>query len=220
MRRFLDLTIILVTLPILVPMATILVIVKLFCDGRPIFYNSTRIGRLGAEITVFKFRTMILDRSIITEEIQKYNGGGFEAIPLSSRVYTDAGRVLEKFQLVELPQILNIFLNQMSFIGYRPLPQEHLKELKNLVGVKLVNERQRYSPGVTGFAQLIGKNNLTPIARLKIEIAEAQFFDNKQKVFLKLFIYIYLIFATISLVLAGKIPFLKPICNKYITQDI
>lgn len=218
MRRFLDIFFLLTLLPILLPIILIAIPLKVIFDGLPILYLSKRIGRNQKDFLVFKFRTMILDRNIITNEVAKNSKGGFEAIPISSIVYTNVGRVFEKLQIVEMPQLINIFLGQMSFVGYRPLPNSHINILKTELGLTLVYMRHKSIPGITGFAQLIGKANLTNAERIKIEIDEASFFDTRGNWISKIFVYIYLILFTGLLLVLGKAPYVKTIYRVLILQ--
>jgi lipopolysaccharide/colanic/teichoic acid biosynthesis glycosyltransferase len=218
MRRFLDIFFLLALFPILLPLILISIPLKMIFDGLPIFYLSKRIGRNKKDFLVFKFRTMILDRNIIANEVAKNSKGGFEAIPISSVVYTNAGRLFEKLQIVEMPQLINIFFGQMSFVGYRPLPNSHINILNSELGLTLVDMRHKSIPGITGFAQLIGKANLTNAERIKIEIDEASFFDARGNWISKIFVYIYLILFTGLLLISGKAPYVKTIYRALILK--
>lgn len=218
MRRFLDIFCLLFIVPMVIPLILISIPLKIILDGFPVFYLSKRVGMNEKDFLIFKFRTMIRDKNIISNEVNKYNEGGFESIPISSRVYTTAGKVFEKLQMVEVPQLINIFLGQMSFVGYRPLPNSHINILKSELGLTLVNNRHKSIPGITGFAQLIGKANLTNAERLKIEIDEALFFNARGKWAAKIFVYFYLLLSTGFLITLGRAPFVKTIYSVLILQ--
>jgi hypothetical protein len=91
---------------------------------------------------------------------------GYLDIPLSCEVYTPIGRILERLQIVELPQLLNVLIDGMSLVGNRPLPKENLELLAQFPAW----EKRFESPGgITGIAQIVGKLNLTPATRLRLE---------------------------------------------------
>jgi len=176
MKRFLDVVLVLLALAVWLPLLLTIGLVKFMADGSPLLYLSQRVGRGGVPFTVFKFRTMVDDPNFIKEQISKLGKVGFEAIPLDSPVYTRAGRVFERLQFVELPQLFNVLKGDMSLIGYRPLPESHVSALEQSLGSVSVARRHTYAPGITGFAQLSGKSELSNQSRLAIEIAEANFF--------------------------------------------
>jgi lipopolysaccharide/colanic/teichoic acid biosynthesis glycosyltransferase len=175
-KRFLDVLLVVLAMPVWLPLLAIIGLVKFAADGSPLLYLSQRIGRGGEPFTVFKFRTMVDDPAFIQDQISRLGKIGFEAIPLDSPVYTKAGRVFERLQFVELPQLLNILRGDMSLIGYRPLPKGHVDALEQTLGRDAVLRRHIYAPGITGFAQLTGKALLSNESRLEIEVREAAFF--------------------------------------------
>lgn len=177
-QRLLDLGITLLALPLWLPVLVVVGLVKFAIDGSPLLYLSKRVGRAERSFTVYKFRTMVDDPEYIKNEISKLAKVGFEAIPIDSPVYTRAGRIFERLQLVELPQLLNVLKGDMSLVGYRPLPSGHVSELQQTFGRERVADRHNHTPGITGLAQLSGKVKLNNAERLAIEIAEAEFFSS------------------------------------------
>lgn len=217
MKRFLDLSLVFITLPLWLPLLVTLGLLKLLADGFPLFYLSKRIGRHGVPFTVYKFRTMVDDPQFIQDQIARLGRVGFEAIPLDNPVYTKAGRIYERLQLVELPQLLNILKGDMSLIGYRPLPKSHTTALGQVVGSGRVAQRHLGAPGITGFAQLSGKSMLNNQARLEIEIAEARFFVvNSWLTCVKA--YFSILFSTLSYVAFGSSERAIRLRNKYLFQ--
>jgi lipopolysaccharide/colanic/teichoic acid biosynthesis glycosyltransferase len=91
---------------------------------------------------------------------------GYLDIPLECEVYTPIGRVLERLQLVESLQLINIIFNGISLIGNRPLPKRNIEILKKFNGW----EGRFDSPsGITGISQVVGKLNLQPRDRIELE---------------------------------------------------
>lgn len=220
MRRFLDIVVLLLALPILFPLLFFAFLIKLMVDGNPVFYNSVRLGKSRVPILVFKFRTMVVDRDFVTKEVKRYSDGGFEAIPLSSSVYTSIGRVYERTQLVETPQIINVIRGEMSFVGYRPLPISHYELLCQNVGEHLTNLRFAHQPGLTGIAQLFGKSNLTYMQRVQIEINEGLFYDSNGMFFHKFVLYFYSLIGTLFYLLLGKAPLVGLVYKKIIVRNL
>ncbi len=208
MIRFYDISFAILFSPIYLTIIIIGSVLKLIIDGRPIFYISKRCIKNLEEIKVYKFRTMITDRIIIEDEVKKYTKNGFETIPLESIIYTPLGRFYEKFQIVEMPQFLNILSGDLSLVGYRPLPEKNIKRLINDLGSDLVVQRHKYNAGLTGYTQLIGKINLSPSQRLFLEIKLGKdLYESGLKKATKT--YFSLIFDTLILVIFDKTVFIS-----------
>ena len=141
MIKSLDVILAILVLSIISIIILPLVLIKLIIDGFPFFYCSNRVGLSGKTIRIYKFRTMINSKSAIDNYINSLNNHGFQKIPLGAPIYTSLGRFFERFQIVELPQLINILFGQMSFIGYRPLPEKLVLELKEEMGNKIIDLR-------------------------------------------------------------------------------
>jgi len=161
---------------------SILILVKLIMDGRPLFYNSKRIGINGKSFTVYKFRTMVNDREFIENYLKQIYSYGFEKIPHDAIVYTKMGRIFEKFQIVEFLQIFNVLEGKMSLIGYRPLPVLRVLQLEEQLGTEKLNLRHSVLPGITGLSQIVGKSNLSNEKRIAVEVAYNNFFKSKSQI--------------------------------------
>jgi len=167
LKRSLD---ILIAVPLLLMSAPILLgaaILLLLTEGLPIFYVSTRYIGLNRPIRVIKFRTMARDACSPKYELkERFMRDGYLDIPLDCEVYTPIGRILERLQIVELPQLLNVLIHGMSLVGNRPLPKENMELLARFPAW----EKRFESPGgITGISQVVGKLNLTPAKRLRLE---------------------------------------------------
>jgi lipopolysaccharide/colanic/teichoic acid biosynthesis glycosyltransferase len=125
------------------------VAIKLTSRG-PVFFRQTRIGMGGDPFEVVKFRTML--------------AGPNPLIPDDSRI-TSAGRVLRRFSIDELPQLLNVAHSEMSIVGPRPaLPQQ--AELYDA----LQRQRLAVRPGLTGWAQVNGRNAIPWAERITLDL--------------------------------------------------
>lgn len=110
MKRFLDLVFSFLALIIFSPVFLIIVITVVFGSGFPVFFIQQRIGVNGKPFNIIKFRTMTTSR--------EHRQGSFDAGD-STRV-TRVGKLLRRTKFDELPQLLNVFLGEMSFVGPRP----------------------------------------------------------------------------------------------------
>jgi len=110
MKRAFDLFFSAVGLCFAAPLLLILsAVVKLDSKG-PVFYRGLRVGRFGKEFRIFKFRTMVVDADKI---------GGPSSAANDPRI-TRVGRLLRRYKLDELPQLINVLKGEMSFVGPRP----------------------------------------------------------------------------------------------------
>ena len=143
MWRLLQVVISFLLLIILFPLLLIIVIVLLFRP--PVFFRQERIGKGNKPFVLLKFRTMTPLKNNETL-----------ADPHGTARITPAGRFLRRFSLDELPQLWNILRGDMNLVGPRPLPVEYLERMDE--GVR---KRHRVRPGITGWAQVNGRNALT-----------------------------------------------------------
>ena len=172
-------------------------IISLLMQGWPIFYISKRMVGLNKVVKIVKFRTMVKDAKSEKYSLEKkYMKDGYLDIPLDSPVYTRFGRILEKTQLVEVPQVFAVLLGKISFVGNRPLPENNIEILKRKYPE---NWKIRFqSPaGVTGISQVVGKFGLTSQQRLELECLYSKVYQKGNV--LKADAYIF--FSTIILLL-------------------
>lgn len=137
--------------------ALISAILYISLKGTP-FFMQERNGYEGSVFRVIKFRTM-------TDEKDKYG----KLLPNAKRL-TFIGRILRRSSLDEIPQLINIIKGNMSFIGPRPLPVRYYSFFND-------EEQKRFSvlPGISGLAQVSGRNNLMWDERLAKDI---EYVDN------------------------------------------
>lgn len=156
MKRFFDLAMACFLLCFLsVPIFIVGLIVKLTSEG-PVLYWSDRVGINNSIFRMPKFRTMRIDTPAIATHLMK-----------NPDIYlTSTGSFLRKFSLDELPQLYSILKGDISFVGPRPalFNQDDLVELRTRKGI------HRLMPGITGWAQVNGRDEL-PIP-VKVEFDE------------------------------------------------
>jgi exopolysaccharide biosynthesis polyprenyl glycosylphosphotransferase len=157
LKRAFDLVVSLLVLVLGTPL-WLLVALAIKLDSRgPILYRDRRVGVGEREFGMLKFRTMVRDADARQEELEERNeaAGALFKIRRDPRV-TRVGRLLRRFSLDEMPQLLNVLRGQMSLVGPRPLPVRDYMKLEAW-------HRKRYLvlPGITGLWQISGRSNLT-----------------------------------------------------------
>lgn len=141
MLRFLDIIFSIVAILILSPLLILVMIVLAVTGEREIFYRQARVGRGGKIFRVYKFATMIKNSS-------KF-GTGFITTKNDPRVLP-VGRILRKTKLNEFPQIFNILLGDMSFVGPRPQVPMHF----DIYPEHVKTELNKIRPGLTGMGSI------------------------------------------------------------------
>ena len=152
LKRFLDFIIaLLCCILFLVPIIIIAICIKIDSKG-PILFKQARTGKNGKSFMLYKFRSMIKDN-----DVHDFTCGD---------QHTRVGIFLRKFSLDELPQIINILKGEMSFIGPRPWIPDYYENMTE-------EQKHRYDvlPGVSGLAQIKGRNNISIINKIKYDLA-------------------------------------------------
>ncbi len=155
-KYVLDKLLALILIIILFPLWIIIMIAIKLDDGGPIFFTQERLGENGKTFKIFKFRTMLVDADKFLDE----NG----RVTRKNRI-TRMGKFLRKLSLDELPQLINIIKGDMSIIGPRPALPSHLPRY-----TEWQKRRLLMKPGVTGLAQINGRNTLKWSKRIEYDI--------------------------------------------------
>ena len=142
------------------------ILVKCSSKG-PVFYGHKRVGKNGKMFKVWKFRSMKndprpLEEILTPEQLEEYRRD-FK-VTNDPRV-TKIGKFIRKTSLDELPQLWNIFIGQMSVIGWRPILTEELERYGENKELLL-----KVRPGLTGFWASHGRSNTTYEDRIKMEL--------------------------------------------------
>lgn len=170
-KRGLDVVLSFCCLLLLSPLFLILIILVFLTSGHPVFFRQERPGLHGRPFGMIKFRSMI------TETVDA------SGQPLSNDVrVTRIGRFLRKTSLDELPELINILVGDMSFVGPRPLLMKYLP-----CYTEEEMHRHDVRPGLTGYAQVKGRNRLTWRERFVYDVyyADHVSFRLDVKIFLK-----------------------------------
>lgn len=155
-KRTFDLVVATAGLILLSPaLLVIAILVKLSSPG-PVIYRSVRPGMAGRPFFCFKFRTMREHADQIQADLEPLNekSGAIFKIRRDPRL-TTIGRLLRRFSLDELPQLVNVIRGEMSLVGPRPLPMRDFERLEDW-------HKKRYLvlPGITGLWQVSGRSEL------------------------------------------------------------
>ena len=185
-KRIFDVTFSFLGLITLSPLMLAIAGIVHFSDGGPAIYKQRRLTTNGSVFNIYKFRTMRVDAE--HDGIARLSTGSED-----NRV-TPVGKVLRRYRLDELPQLLNILIGDMSFVGPRPERPEIAEEYYNTIPGFFL--RLQVKAGLTGYAQVYGRYNTDPYEKLQFDLI----YINKMNLFTDL----RLIFATLSTLFSAK----------------
>lgn len=142
------------------------ILIKLDDPMGPIFYSQIRIGRNGHPFKMYKFRSMVINADKRLEPLLKHNEveGAMFKMKSDPRV-TRIGKVIRKYSINELPQLLNVIKGDMDLVGPRPPLR---REVRNYT--KYDKQRLLVIPGCTGLWQVSERNNVGFHEMVKLDI--------------------------------------------------
>ena len=196
-KRLFDILVSMIGLILLIPIAIIVKIAYMATgDFTSILFTQDRIGKNGKLFKFYKFRSMvpnadeILFKALAEDEKLREEYSMNKKIKNDPRI-TKVGKMIRKLSIDELPQMINIFLGDMSLIGNRPYLPREKKDMGSFY-----DDIIKTKPGLTGWWQVSGRNDVTFKRRLQLE----QYYSNHSgfRIDTKIF------FKTFKVVLHGK----------------
>ena len=161
-KRFFDFLFSIIAIIILaIPMITIAILIKKSSHNEPVLFKQTRIGKNNIPFTIYKFRTMVgtAPHQLSTEKFTH-----------PEEYVTSLGQKLRRTSLDELPQLFNVIKGEMSIIGPRPLIPNETVVLK----MRTELGANKVLPGITGLAQVNGRDDLIGTKKAQIDASYAQ----------------------------------------------
>lgn len=195
-KRAFDLAIIIFSLPLSLPIALLVAaLVKLTSPG-PVLYGHKRVGLNGKEFKCWKFRSMYIDADKQLAKILKENPQMKKEWDRERKLENDPrvtpfGKFIRKTSLDEIPQLINIFVGQMSFVGPRPVMQDELERYGKKADYIL-----SVMPGLSGMWQTSGRSDTAYEDRVTLD---AYYIQNWS-----VWLDIWILIKTVWVVLAGK----------------
>lgn len=169
MKRLFDLLLSLLALALLAPIMLLVALAVRFSSPGPVLYWSDRVGRNNEIFRMPKFRTMRADTPAVATHL----------LGDPDRWLTPIGKFLRKSSLDELPQLYSIITGDMSFVGPRPA----LYNQDDLIALRTAKEVHVLTPGLTGWAQINGRDELPIPVKVEYDTYYLQnrslFFDLK-----------------------------------------
>jgi lipopolysaccharide/colanic/teichoic acid biosynthesis glycosyltransferase len=173
-KRALDALVILLTLPLLIPLALLVALLIRSGSRGPVLFKQERVGHLGKRFRCFKFRTMFVnaDTNMHQGHLHQLMNSNAPMMKMDSKGdprIIPFGVLLRASGLDELPQLINVLRGEMSLVGPRPcLPYEY--------GQYLPWQKERFQtvPGLTGLWQVSGKNKTTFVEMIQLDIRYAK----------------------------------------------
>ena len=168
-KRVLDLALVAVASPVLLPMLMVLAVIVRATSPGPVFFSHRRIGKNGTFFSMWKFRTMCVNSSEVLEHYLAAHPDARTEWKLTHKLQEDPrvtriGRVMRRWSLDELPQVWNVITGRMSLVGPRPIVAAEVEKygscFRCYTSVK---------PGVTGLWQVSGRSTLSYAERVKLD---------------------------------------------------
>lgn len=167
LKPFLDFFVALFLIVLLLPLLLILMMFLFLYNGRSVFFTQERPGKNGKIFKIIKFKTM--------NDRRDSNG---KLLPDELRL-TKIGIIIRKLSLDELPQLINVIMGDMSIVGPRPLLTSYLSRYN-----EYQNRRHKVKPGITGLAQVNGRNAITWDEKFDFDVEYVQSISFKLDVYI------------------------------------
>jgi lipopolysaccharide/colanic/teichoic acid biosynthesis glycosyltransferase len=171
-KRAMDVVVAFVGIVLLSPLMLVLVALVRLTSAGPAVFRQTRIGAGRRTFVMLKLRTMRTDADpeVHLDYVRRLMAGEAEAVNGLYKLdhdprITTVGRFLRKTSLDELPQLLNVLRGDMSLVGPRPMLPSELELMPSWAAVRF-----QVSPGITGLWQVSGRNRLTMLEGLQIDV--------------------------------------------------
>jgi lipopolysaccharide/colanic/teichoic acid biosynthesis glycosyltransferase len=162
LKRAMDIAIALAAMVVTAPLLVVIAVAIRLEDRGPAILRQSRVGLHGEDFDLLKFRTMVANAHTM--------GAGWLVADRDPRI-TRVGRVLRRWSLDELPQMFNVMRGDMSIIGPRPTLRYQVDQYDDFQ-----KRRLEVRPGITGWAQVNGRNELPWKARIELDVWYVQHF--------------------------------------------
>ena len=162
-KRIIDFLLAILLLPVLLILIIVISPLIYFDDKGSVFYIAKRIGLNGNFFRMYKFRTMFVN----APDIRIGDGSTFNSI--DDQRLTKIGKILRTTSIDELPQIINVLIGNMSFIGPRPDPEDWLEKYTDAE-----REFLKVKPGISGYNQAYFRNSADGALKLKNDVFYAK----------------------------------------------
>jgi undecaprenyl-phosphate galactose phosphotransferase len=169
-KRIFDLALAIALLPVVAPLCLLLIVLIKLCSAGPVFYKHLRVGQYGRRFHLYKFRTMALNNEqLLANHLHQCpearpEWARHQKLRSDPRV-TPLGAILRRTSLDELPQVLNVILGDMSFVGPRPIVPDEAARYGDAFAIYEIAK-----PGMTGLWQVSGRGTLPYENRISLDV--------------------------------------------------
>ena len=181
-KRTIDLVSAIFLLIIFTPVMVITAVLIKYSSTGPVFVEKEnahmkRLGRKGRPFRLYKFRSMMVKADVLERTDPKYKhvyeekrtAGNYKV--MNDPRVTRVGKIIRRFSIDEMPQLLNVLRGEMSIVGPRPyLPDELNEQKRKFPGTdKYIKEMHKVRPGITGFWQVTGRSEVKFDKRIEMD---------------------------------------------------